>query len=57
MAETTGKKTLGELERDNSTLNSSISELSAMKTQLTNEVSSLSQEVDKYKKWGKYINS
>ena len=55
-AETKGKKTLDELVKTNSTLTSSIVELSATKTQLTKEVASLSQEVNKYKKGGREIN-
>ena len=55
-AATTGKKKLDELVKTNSTLTSSITELAAMNTRLTKEVASLSQEVNKYKKWGQEIN-
>ena len=50
-AETKGKTTLDELVKTNSTLYSSIAEFVATKTRLTKDVASLSQEVNKYKKW------
>ena len=43
----TGKTTLDELVKTNTTLTSSIAELAAMNTRLTKEVASLSQEVKK----------
>ena len=54
--ETTGKIKLDELVKTNSTLTSSIAELAAKNTRLFKEVSSLSQEVNKYKKRGQEIN-
>ena len=56
VASTTGKTTLDELVKNNSTLTSSISELAATNTRLTKEVVSLSQEVNKYKKGGQDLN-
>ena len=54
--ETTGKIKLDELVKTKSTLTSSIAELAAENTRLFKEVSSLSQEVNKYKKRGQEIN-
>ena len=49
-AATTGKTTLDQLVNTNSTLTSSIAESAATNNQLTKEVASLSQEVNKCKK-------
>ena len=51
-AATTGEITLDELVKINSTLTSSIVELTATNNRLTKEVASLSQEVNEYKKGG-----
>ena len=53
---TTGKTTLDELVKTNSTLNSSITELATANTRITKEAASLSQEMNKYKTGGQEIN-
>ena len=55
-AATTGKTTLDQLVKTNSTLTSSIEELDVPNTQPTKEVASFLHEANKYKKGGQEIN-